>query len=236
MPSLPLPADLSNLLDIAYRFSTQFIPAAELSIGGGSVLAARWNHRESFDIDLSVSRFAVTRHAASRPNLFFSLVEADEELHSGYLRADLAHVLCQDLTHSFSWLFAPPLTSSPLSQESDPHHRLPMDSSAEILAKKLYYRMGEHGRYLPRDLYDLAWASIHEPVTFAESASILIPHQRSQITRHLRSLPPNVMLQTRSEQLLNPADCTLADDAAITLANALEHIPSPEDGSCDRSR
>ncbi|MDE0125319.1 MAG: hypothetical protein OXN97_12165 [Bryobacterales bacterium] len=24
-----------------------------------------------------------------------------------------------------------------------------MDSSAEILARKLYYRMGEHGSYLP---------------------------------------------------------------------------------------
>ena len=142
MPSLPLPADLSALLDIAYRFCTQFIPPAELSIGGGSVLAARWNHRESFNIDLTVSRFALTRQAASRPNLFFSLIDADEKLHSGYLRADLAHIQCQDQTQSFSWLFAHPLTASHLSQESDPHRGLPVDSSAEILAKKLFYLSG----------------------------------------------------------------------------------------------
>ena len=111
-----------------------------------------------------------------------------------------------------------------------------MDSSAEILAKELYYRMSEHGRYLPRDIYDLAWASIHEPVTFAESASILIPHQCSQITRHLRALPSNVMLQSGSNQLLNADDCALANEAAITLASALEQIPRPEDGLCDRSR
>lgn len=236
MRSLPLPADLSALLDIAFHFSTKFIPAEELSVGGGSVLAARWRHRHSFDIDLTVSRLAVTRRAASRPNLFFSLIDADEKLHSGYLRADLAHVQCQDQTHSFSWLFAPPLTAAPLSQESDPRHGLPMDSSAEILARKLYYRMGEHGRYLPRDVYDLAWASIHEPATFAESASILIPQQRSQVTRHLRSLPPDAMLQRGSSQLLNPEDRTLAGEAPITLAGALDRIPSPEDGPCDPSR
>ena len=230
MPSLHLPPDLTALLDIAYRFCTQFIPPAELSIGGGSVLAARWNHRESFDIDLTVSRFALTRQAASQPNLFFSLIDADEQLHSGYLRADLAHVQCQDQTQSFSWLFAPSLTLSPLSQESDPHHGLPMDSSAEILAKKLFYRMSEHGRYLPRDIYDLAWASIYEPVTFTESASILIPQQRSLITRHLRSLPPNVMLQANPNQLLNPADCPLASQSPITLARALDRSSSPRDG------
>ena len=236
MRSLPLPADLSALLDTAFRFSTQFIPAEELSVGDGSVLAARWKHRRSFDIDLTVSRLAVSRRAASRPNLFFSLIDADEKLHSGYLRADLAHVQCQNQTHSFSWLFAPPLTAAPLSRESDPHHGLPMDSSAEILARKLYYRMGQHGRYLPRDIYDLAWASIHHPATFAEAAYILIPQQRSQVTRHLRSLPPDAMLRTGSSELLNPADRTLASEAPGTLAGALDRIPGPEDGPCDPSR
>lgn len=230
MLPLPLPADLSALLDIAFRFSTRFIPAKELSIGGGSVLAARWKHLDSYDIDLTVSRFAVIRQAASQPDLFFSLIDADENLHSGYLRADLAHVQCQDQTHSFSWLFAYPLTGSPRSRESDPRHGLPMDSSAEILAKKLYYRMGQLGRYLPRDIYDLSWASVHETVAFAESASILVPQQCSQITRHFRSLQPNVMLQAGPEKLVNPADSALADNALITLANALDRIPSPADG------
>lgn len=236
MRSLPLPADLSALLDIALRFSTHFIPAEELSVGGGSPLAARWKHRLSLDIGLTVFRFAVTRQAASRHLLFFSLIDADEKLHSGYLRADLAHVQCQDQTHSFSWLFAPPLTAAPLSRESDPRHGLPMDYSAEILAKKLYYRMGEHGRYLPRDIYDLAWASVHEPLTFAESASILIPQQRSQVSRHLRSLPPDAMLRTGSSELLNPADRTLAGEAPSTLAGALDRIPGSEDGPCAPSR
>ena len=236
MRSLPFPADLSALLDIAFRFSTHFIPSEELSVGSGSPFAARWKHRHSFEIGLTVPRFAVTRKAASRHNLFFSLIDGDEKLHSGYLRADLAHVKCQDQTHSFSWLFAPPLTAAPLSRESDPRHGLPMDSSAEILARKLYCRMGEHGSYLPRDIYDLAWASIHDPVTFAVSASILIPQQRSQVTRHLLSLPPDAMLQTGSSELLNPADRTLAGEAPSTLAGALDRIPGPEDGPCAPSR
>ncbi|MDE0627143.1 MAG: hypothetical protein OXH99_12150 [Bryobacterales bacterium] len=111
-----------------------------------------------------------------------------------------------------------------------------MDSSAEILARKLYYRMGEHGSYLPRDIHDLAWASIHEPVTFAVSASILILQQHSQVTRHLLSLPPDAMLQTGSSELLNPADGTLAGEAPSTLAGALDRIPGPEDGPRDPSR
>ena len=127
------------------------------SFGGGTMLAARWKHRESTDIDILAARGSGLRSTleGNQANWFAAACEAAGGLEIEYLPATAT------ITVSFpegQWDLSeldPPLPGMEALAEVDgtPIQAL---SNSQILAGKLLHRAFEA---VPRDLFDLAVAA-----------------------------------------------------------------------------
>ena len=150
-----------------------------LRLGGGTALALRWGHRQSTDLDFFVDPGDYGRaHARVR--------ELAEELEARGVRDVTVGpdpgVLCEVGGRTEVTLFpAYPVTSRPLSSDTVEGSRVRLESSAEILAKKLVWRVGSpevgsgvRRTALARDVYDLAYASRHRRAEF-EAAVAGVP-------------------------------------------------------------
>lgn len=148
---------LSELLPVVL----DLIPAERIVLGGGTALAARWRHRESFDVDLFVD--PVTFHK----NIYRRAAECEDRLAKlGFGRlATLDEHGCHishragkvDIVGSF------PLTPNSRSRDLVVGAGIALETNTEVLAKKLHRRILGHGQIVPRDLYDFAFARRFEP-------------------------------------------------------------------------
>lgn len=108
----------------------------EMRLGGGTALAARWRHRYSTDVDLFV-------HPADYEGLFKSeqWFRADLELHARSARniviePGFARIVLPD-GGEISVSTSPSLTAHPVSGDTVRGTSVPLETTAEILAKKL---------------------------------------------------------------------------------------------------
>ncbi len=225
---LNLPDNASKLLLAAQPVLARFFNFKHLAIGGGTALSARWNHRSSFDVDLFTTKFEVTSRVHRRLSEFEDAVASqlgDLEL---FCALDRGEILFPD-RGSVSWLHAPRITTSGLSRQFEPHSGLAMETSAEILAKKLYFRIYLNYDYLPRDLYDLAWAITHEPLqTMKVATRIFTPRDRNILANSLAHLPANAMQAEGRNKLLDPQDPNLAKNAITIIHDYFRRSPSTE--------
>lgn len=156
-----LPEGARRIFDQVIPVVLEFVPAKDLLLGGGTALASRWQHRESLDIDLFTSRTTFTeaifrkriRFEARLGELPFSRVAT--------LGPDGCTLFLNDARVDIVGF--PPLTYPNRSPDCTGHPRISLETNLEILAKKLHRRMILHGRIVPRDLYDLAYAKRFEP-------------------------------------------------------------------------
>ena len=99
---------------------------------------------------------------------------------------------------------------------------MPLETSAEILAKKLGYRMITHGQLVPRDLYDLAVARRHDPRALENAFQVLTTGELEDINTELRYLPADWM-KTHPQQLIDPASSEDAAGAVRIVHRLVEH-------------
>ena len=158
---LALPEGSRRIFDRGLPLVLEFIPAEHLLLGGGTALAARWQHRDSLDIDLFTSRTTFAQAVYRQRAQFKARLE---ELGSGRI-AMLGPDGCTFYVHGakVEVLSFPPLTHPSRSVDCTGSPSIALETSLEILAKKLHRRMIVHGRIVPRDLYDLAYARRFEP-------------------------------------------------------------------------
>ncbi|MDR2874423.1 MAG: nucleotidyl transferase AbiEii/AbiGii toxin family protein [Methylobacillus sp.] len=129
------------------------VPGAQWSFGGGTVLMLRIAHRQSKDIDLFVP----------------------DPQHLGYINprlSDVAESVSADYEESaeFIKLFLPdgeidivasqPLTAAPYEIVAYHGRKIRVETAAEILAKKMWYR-GDRAK--ARDLFDLCAVAQAQP-------------------------------------------------------------------------
>ncbi|MDE0101161.1 MAG: nucleotidyl transferase AbiEii/AbiGii toxin family protein [Bryobacterales bacterium] len=149
------------MLDSTRRLLAHFVREQDVLLGGGTALASRWRHRKSVDIDLFVDPSTYRRNILARSEEcldrlrqlgFLRLAAVGEEgigLQHGGGKVDI--VACF------------PVTGHDRSRDVVAGTGIAVETNAEILAKKLHRRILGHGRILPRDLYDLAYARRFEP-------------------------------------------------------------------------
>lgn len=225
---LSLPDDANRLLQAAQPILAQFFNFKHLVLGGGTTLSARWDHRSSFDIDLFTTSFEVTRRVHRR----HAELEAAVASHTG----DLEHFCSPDRGEilfpgggSVSWLHAPRITAPGRSRQFEPHTGLAMETNAEILAKKLYFRIYANYDYLPRDLYDIAWAVTRAPSTTMEAATrIFTSRDRLLLANSFRHLSADTMQAKGRNRLLDPKDPELARNAIAVIRDYFQRT-SPID-------
>lgn len=158
---LELPEVPGRILDEVLPFVLKSLPAERILLGGGTALAARWQHRESFDVDLFVDPVTYHRYIYRRSR------ECEDwlvELNLGRFAAvgeEGCSICCEggqvDIVASF------PLTADCRSHDCVAAGRIGLETNVEILAKKLHRRILGQGQIVPRYLYDMAYARRFEP-------------------------------------------------------------------------
>lgn len=170
-----------------------------LRLGGGTALAARWAHRHSTDVDLYVDHRIHQR-------LFVSGLPADlHQLTNGRALVtsapDLTRIdlpdgeITVDSAHS--------RTERPRSRDTVRGTAIGMDTNAEILARKLAYRMLGSPGFIAGDLYDLAVARRHDAEGLATALDTLPRDNIVSLQRVLRAIDQD-HLNTSTRPLLRP--------------------------------
>jgi hypothetical protein len=150
--SVARPSEWPALFDIAIRIFEHIRDAHGLvppwSFGGGTALMLQIDHRESHDIDLFIDdpqilpylnpqtqSIALNRHPDSYESAAHVLKLAYEDL------GEIDFICCRSIINN-------PVKSTEIRGET-----IALETPAEIIAKKIYFR---GGRFQPRDMFDLA--------------------------------------------------------------------------------
>ena len=169
------------------RFLDRFWDRTQYEIGGGTVLAARWHHRYSNDVDCFMDE-----------NTFRSTYERNRELITEALREletsgrlTARHHSSRMLIMEFADLgemflvSGGNLTPTQDTSECEASTGIRLESTADILAKKLAFRVLE-GRWKQRDFFDLIVASRCAPLAFQTAMNVLTEAERDEIAEILR--------------------------------------------------
>lgn len=180
----------------------RLIPENRLSFGGGTVLAARWRHRESFDVDLFCD-----------PATYGRLNRNDREsieraLHQiGGCAVD--STWCEDIaTYTEIDGIEATILPRPIAIEPDRPTTLwgtslALQSTAQILYGKIAWRMYEGGEIAVRDVYDLAAARRHELKALVDACGHTSQRVLDTVSAVIETLPGGWSLES-DKPLINP--------------------------------
>ncbi len=171
-----------------FRALAREVDPAALSFGGGTVLAARWEHRTSFDVDLFC-----------RPETYEALNAA---AHARIERAvgdipgcDRERTWCEPLA-----LYAEinGIQATVLPRSTGPIHerrselsgtRLRLQNTEEILYGKIFHRLYGTETITVRDVYDVASAARHDRPALRRVLAHLGGQVTADVGARLASLP-----------------------------------------------
>ncbi|MCY4196765.1 MAG: nucleotidyl transferase AbiEii/AbiGii toxin family protein [Rhodobacteraceae bacterium] len=160
-----------------------------LILGGGTALAARWgNHRRSTDVDLCLPRDVFDRHADKIPELLTAnFIDAVR-----FIPAVNPGINGRFREGEFSIATAPPLLPDIIPSENDADRDalwgIRLEPTAEVLAKKLFFRMGARRKFVSRDLYDILTAAEEDPDALQRALSTLDPAIRHSLVETVSRL------------------------------------------------
>ena len=139
------------------------IPVDDWTFGGGTVLMRRHRHRLSKDVDIFINDPQFLGYLSPR------LSPTAESLTTDYAE-DSNFVKLAFPEGEIDFVAAPPLTSVPAKVETLFGRRFLVETSTEIVAKKIWHRGAE---ITARDIFDFAMVSELEPEAMHEIAPIL---------------------------------------------------------------
>ena len=148
------------------------------ALGGGMVLAGRWKHRVSTEIDLFTTlsgylsvRSKVAESLSSHPDVAF-------------VQPGAYMVICHLKDgREFSFGGGGFATDTPISDEIEPSSGLPTITTAEILAGKIIARVVHLDRYLIRDAYDIVCCAHFDLTALTEVQKLLTPFDVKALKR-----------------------------------------------------
>lgn len=229
MPSgsspLALPPEPTRLLRELWPIMRPYMDPLDIAIGGGTALAARWHHRKSNDIDLFLSNFRdLHRLAGQRAEILRDLMAHNSEI-SATIEPDEAVVAHPSHTTLITWMHSNSRTAEPLSDQFEPITNLQLETTREILSKKLHYRILQQQLILPKDVFDLAWSIRHEPSTFREVCRPYPTVHLFGIRQILRMLPDTWQLAHPDSAVEDPSDPELGRTCLEVLIEGLPELP-----------
>ena len=176
---------------VAHAFAAalgQIIDPSHLTLGGGTVLAARWGHRESYDVDLFC-----------RPEPYGQLGRHGREQIETSVKnipgCDQQATWCEDIA-TYTEINGIEATVLPRGQAFETQHstmlrgtRLRMQSTAEILYLKIMRRMYEAEEISVRDVYDVGCATLHDPRALDQALNHMHPDIVEDVRTTIGNLP-----------------------------------------------
>lgn len=157
------------------------------SFGGGTVLMRRFRHRISKDVDIFVPDPQYLGYVSPRLN------DVAQELASSHLETAIS-VKLYFPEGEIDFIASAPLTENPTTMETVLGRRIQVDTTAEIIAKKVWHR-GRH--FTARDLFDLALVATREPAAVERITGIL--RERRDAIRKRIALDEKALRKTYAE-------------------------------------
>ena len=202
---------LSEALALLDDLRGQGFGAPDLVLGGGTVLMMRLRHRLSKDIDLFLHDAQWLGLLTPRLNDRAAAIVADYVEQASSLKLVLPG-------GDIDFIVAGAVTRTPPSERLNfAGWSLPLESSEEILAKKLYFRAG---LFKPRDAFDLVAVHRADPAA-ANAALAAAAPRRDELLRRLRSLaaaPPQAGDIVAFEDFAPLLPAAVADALALVEA------------------
>ena len=212
----------------------RFFPPGALRMGGGTILQARWGHRQSFDADLfcdpGVYARTVARHGVDIERAMRALADMGEEAEPFV-----------DQIATFSYINGTEVTILPavalVGSKTGyvvPNTDIETESTADILAGKLVHRICGGGVIEPRDMFDIVTAEQRDPSALRAAVSLLSDTQRASISANIAMLPRR-WASVADKPLLSSGGEPLQVDAS-TVQDVLQrcsqrqvarHLPKP---------
>lgn len=144
------------------------------TLGGGTVLMFRHDHRASKDIDIFVADPQYLGYFTPR------LSDKAAELTLQYVEDASSYVKLQFEEGEIDFIAASNLLDAAWEWWDIQGRRVRVERSAEIIAKKMYHRGNQA---TARDLFDLCLVIEREPDALQEAAQFLIRHRDAFLTR-----------------------------------------------------
>ncbi len=161
-------------------------------LGGGTVLASRWQHRVSTDIDLFTDHNSYRqRIVARRDEVLSALEQLVAETGEGSVEVERGWLRVSFVEGPATLMTIPRPTVIDDYSESAHGTNMPLESSAEILARKLQSRILDLGEITERDLYDFLAAKRHDPESLSRALRSVTAGERAAIASELEALPAN---------------------------------------------
>ena len=224
---LALPEGSRRIFELVLPLVLEFIPPESVVLGGGSALAARWKHRESVDIDLFTSQTTFTEAIFRRSARFETRLEQLGFGRVATLGPEGCTIYLQDARVDL--VAVSPVTHPSRSTDCTPSPRVALETNLEILAKKLHRRMILHGRIVPRDLYDFAYARRFEPAIMNATWSTERIRDPQVLAAALSSFSPGWM-QRHEVPVINPRYPDLLENAVEAMIDdILSRFPVTRD-------
>ena len=214
MPDLPLPPGPDELLEaVRTPLARAFGGEHHLRLGGGTALAARWHHRHSTDVDLFVEPDPYRHFQWNTGGRFTLDLTAAAPVDRLVIDDDGAYISFHGRAGHVSVAPARGLALDPRSPDTVRGTHVPFETTAEILAKKLRFRMARDKELLPRDLYDIAVARQRDPASLQIALDGLRTRQLAELEQVFKDHPGRARPQEDPSPLLAPSDPVLAERA-----------------------
>ena len=209
---------------------SEFIAPEFLSFGGGTVLAARWRHRRSLDVDLFCG-----------PSAYDGLGLTGRERLEAAIRAIPGcaeeATLCDSIAAyvEIDGLEATLLPRTTVIESARPTRlagtRLALQSSAQILYAKIARRMYASGEIAVRDAYDLACARRFDLSALQCALGNIDPREVHVVREIIRTIPVGRLIDDEVKPVIEPCFEWTGETLKEVVLEALRVPPAPRDMS-----
>ncbi|MFD1555861.1 nucleotidyl transferase AbiEii/AbiGii toxin family protein [Paraburkholderia silviterrae] len=169
LPSGPWQTLFRHALTLVDEIRTYGTSSPFWTFGGGTVLMLRYGHRMSKDIDIFVPNPQYLGYVNPRINDTASGITTDYDEHAGFVKLILPE-------GEIDFVVSPNLTSPGYDEWTLMGQLVKVETAAEIVAKKMWYR-GD--RPTARDLFDLSLVIEKEPDSLRAASAYLIRHRET---------------------------------------------------------
>lgn len=213
-----------------FRVFSEFIASESLSFGDGTVLAARWRHRRSLDVDLFCE-----------PSAYDGLRLAGRERLEAAIKAIPGcaeeSTWCDSIATyaEIDGLEATLLPRTTVIGSARPTRlagtRLALQSSAQILYAKIARRMYASGEIAARDAYDLACASRFDLSALQCALGNIDPREIHVVREIIRTIPEGRLIDDGVKPVIEPCFQWAGETLKEAVLEALDTPPAPRDMS-----
>ena len=153
------------------------IPVDDWTFGGGTVLMRRHRHRSSKDVDIFINDPQFIGYSSPRLSPIAESLTTDYSEDTNFVKLAFPE-------GEIDFVAAPPLTSVPAKAEMLFGRSFLVETSTEIVAKKIWHRGAE---ITARDIFDFAMVAELEPRAMLEIAPILRDRRGAVLDRIQRN-------------------------------------------------